>query len=74
VYLIARGHTMAERSLQAARARDTATRAYIQQTVSGTSAGSGTISEEIAKLTSLKEQGLITDAEFETLKAKAFAR
>jgi hypothetical protein len=68
VYLIARGHKMAEHAEQAAQARDAATRQYIQSAVGqdGTSAA-----DQIAKAADLKAKGVINDAEFERLKAKA---
>jgi hypothetical protein len=67
VYLIARGHKMSEHAAEDAAAREAATRQYIQS-VTVTSAA-----DEIAKLNDLKASGSITDAEFETLKAKALA-
>jgi hypothetical protein len=67
VYVIARGHGMSERAEQAALGRDTAQRAYIQN-----AAGSApSAAEEIARLSALKDQGTITDAEFQQAKAKA---
>ncbi len=66
VYLIARGHKMGEHALEAAQAQDAAARAYIQQ-----AAGTGpSASDELARLATLKEQGVIDDAEFNNLKAK----
>jgi hypothetical protein len=67
VYLIARGHKMSEHAMEAAQANDAAARAYIQQ-AAGTSASTA---DELARLASLKEQGVIDDAEFQRLKAKA---
>ncbi len=66
VYLIARGHSMAERNIAAAQAADEANRAYIQSV-----AATASPAEEIARLAELKASGAITDAEFEQLKAKA---
>jgi Short C-terminal domain/Phospholipase_D-nuclease N-terminal len=70
VYLIARGHKMAEHAQAAAQAQDAANRAYIQSVTasSGTSAA-----DQIAKASELKEKGLISDEEFQALKAKALA-
>jgi hypothetical protein len=70
VYLIARGRKMSEHAAETARAQDAAARQYIQSTVnaSGTSAA-----DELAKLADLKAKGVIDDAEFERLKAKALA-
>jgi hypothetical protein len=67
VYLIARGHKMHEHAVQAAQAQDAAARAYIQQ-AAGTAASPA---DEIARLADLKERGVIDDAEFQRLKAKA---
>jgi hypothetical protein len=67
VYLIARGHKMAEHAQQAAQAQDAAARAYIQSATGTTSSPS----EEIQRLADLKSQGVISDAEFEAGKAKA---
>ena len=67
VYLIARGHKMAEHAQEAAAAQDAAARAYIQS-AAGTSGGTA---EEIQRLSDLKNQGVISDAEFEAGKAKA---
>jgi len=67
VYLIARGHKMSEHAMEAAQANDAAARAYIQQ-AAGTSASPA---DELARLADLKAQGVIDDAEFQRLKAKA---
>jgi hypothetical protein len=70
VYLIARGHKMSEHAAQTAAAQDVATRQYIQSVAAqdGT-----TTADELAKLADLKAKGVIDDAEFERLKAKALA-
>ena len=69
VYLIARGHKMSEHALEAAQAQDTAARQYIQS-VTGSS---GSAADELSKLANLKSQGVISDAEYESLKAKVLA-
>ena len=69
IYLIARGQGMATRQMAAAQANAEAQRAYIQQ-VAGTSGGAST-SEELARLADLKEKGVISEEEFNSLKAKA---
>jgi hypothetical protein len=66
IYLIARGHKMAEHAQQAAAAQDAAAKQYIQQ-----AAGTTSTADEIQRLADLKAQGVITDAEFEAGKAKA---
>ena len=66
VYLIARGHKMQEHAMQAAQAQDAANRAYIQS-----AGGSGASpAAELERLSNLKQQGVISDAEFQQLKAK----
>ncbi len=67
VYLIARGHKMHEHAVEAAQAQDAAARAYIQS-AAGTS---GSTADELARIADLKERGIIDDAEFQKLKAKA---
>ena len=70
VYLIARGRSMNERALAQAQRNEQAFSEYVRQT-----AGAGTTStaDELAKLADLKAKGVIDDAEFERLKAKALA-
>ena len=70
VYLIARGGKMQEHAVQQAKDQDQAMRAYIQD-VNATSGG-GT-ADQLAKLNDLKNQGVLTDAEFEAQKAKILA-
>jgi hypothetical protein len=70
VYLIARGRKMSEHAVEAAQAQDAAARQYIQSAV----AQNGTSSaDELAKLADLKAKGVIDDAEFQRLKAKALS-
>ena len=69
VYLIARGHSMQERSMREAQHREAEFRSYVQQTAGGTA---GT-AEELARFAELHEQGVLTDAEFEQAKARALA-
>jgi multidrug resistance efflux pump len=67
VYLIARGHKMHEHAVEAAQQQDAATRAYIQQ-AAGTAPSTA---DELTRLADLKAKGVIDDAEFQRLKAKA---
>ena len=69
VYLIARGHKMAEHAQQAAAAQDAAAKQYIQSAAGTTKS----TAEEIPHLNDLKTQGVISDAEFEAAKAKTLA-
>lgn len=66
VYLIARGRGMGERALAQARQMQDAQEDYIRQIAGGSAA-------EIAAAKRLLDEGAITAAEFETLKAKALA-
>ena len=69
VYLIARGGKMQEHAVQQAKDQDQAMRAYIQDV----NASSGGTADQLAKLNDLKNQGVLTDAEFEAQKAKLLA-
>ena len=71
VYLIARGGKMHEHAVQSAQAQDAAFRQYVQS-AAGTSGGSS-VADELARLADLKDKGVIDDAEFQQLKAKALA-
>ena len=66
IYLIARGGKMQEHAVQQAKDQDQAMRAYIQDV----NASSGGTADQLAKLNDLKNQGVLTDAEFEAQKAK----
>ena len=69
VYLIARGGKMHERAAAQAAQQQKAFDAAVKQ-----AAGTGTDStEQLAKLADLKNQGVITEAEFEAQKAKVLA-
>lgn len=68
VYLIARGHAMAQHDMDAAQARDEQMRAYVQQVASPNGSA-----DELAKLAELNRTGVLTDAEFAQEKAKILA-
>ena len=65
VYLIARGHSMAERAAKRQSEAEAQFRQYVQETAS-----SGSAADQLAKLADLKSSGAISDAEYETMKAK----
>ncbi len=67
VYLIARGPGMAERNQKEVAQAQQAADSYIKQ-VAGTSA-----SDEIAKAKALLDAGTITQAEYDSIKAKALS-
>jgi len=71
VYLIARGGKMHERAAAEAAQQQKQFDAYIKQTA-GSGGGNDTASQ-LSKLADLKSQGVITDAEFESQKAKVLA-
>jgi energy-coupling factor transporter transmembrane protein EcfT len=66
VYLIARGHSMAERDAQRAQQQQEQFNAYVRDAA----ASSSSSADELNKLADLKAKGVITDAEFEQQKAK----
>ena len=67
IYLIARGGGMQRRAADQAAQEQKAFDAYIKHTAGSSGAGSA---DELAKLADLKAKGVLTDAEFETQKAK----
>jgi magnesium-transporting ATPase (P-type) len=66
VYLIARGHKMAEHDEHDRQAQQEQFKQYVQQ-AAGTSGGSA---EELNKLADLHSRGVLTDEEFAAQKAK----
>jgi hypothetical protein len=65
VYLLARGGSMHERAVAQAQRQQHAFDDYVRQTAGGASQA-----DELAKLADLKAKGVLTEAEFETQKAK----
>jgi ABC-type multidrug transport system fused ATPase/permease subunit len=65
MYLIFRGGSMHERAAQAAQQQQEAMDQYIKQ-----AAGSSGAADQLAKLADLKDKGVITQAEFDSQKAK----
>jgi flagellar biosynthesis/type III secretory pathway M-ring protein FliF/YscJ len=70
VYLIARGHKMGEHAAQAAAAQEAQMREYVQNVASTSGGGAA---DEIAKFAQLRDQGVISDEEFQQAKAKALS-
>ena len=68
IYLIARGRSMTERQLNAVAEQQAMQEKYIQQV-----AGASSAADQIASAKSLLDSGAITQAEFDSLKAKALA-
>jgi Short C-terminal domain/Phospholipase_D-nuclease N-terminal len=69
VYLIARGHKMADREAGQAQAQEEEFRTYVRQTAQG----NGT-ADELAKLADLRERGVISEAEFQQGKNKILSQ
>jgi hypothetical protein len=67
VYVIARGHHMAERDVAEAQSREQAFQSYVKDVAAN---GSASKADELAKLAALKDQGVITEAEFQQQKTK----
>jgi ABC-type multidrug transport system fused ATPase/permease subunit len=67
IYLIARGGKMHERAEAQAQEAQSAFDAYVKQAAS---TGGSSTADQLSKLADLKAKGMITDAEFETEKAK----
>jgi predicted membrane channel-forming protein YqfA (hemolysin III family) len=65
LYLIARGQKMTEHTLAFERRRESAFRTYVQEAAGGHSA-----LDDLERLDSLHQHGVIDDAEFARLKAK----
>lgn len=69
IYLIARGRSMNERQMKAVAQQQEAQQKYIQQVAGSASAPA----DQIANAKALLDSGAISQAEFDTLKAKALA-
>ena len=68
IYLIARGPSMTERSLQAQQQAEQQFAQYVQNV-----GGGGNAADQIAQAKTLLDQGAISQAEYDALKAKALA-
>jgi hypothetical protein len=72
IYVIARGRSMTERQMADVAQMQAQQEQYIKQVASTSTAGSSP-AEQIASAKSLLDSGALTQAEFDTLKAKALA-
>ena len=70
VYLIARGHKMGEHAAEQAAAQEAQMREYVQNVASTSGGGAA---DEVAKFAQLRDQGVISDDEFQQAKAKALS-
>ncbi len=73
VYLIARGGKMHEHAIAQAQAQDQAMQSYIRDVAATSGGGSGSTADELARLADLRDKGVISEDEFQQLKAKALA-
>jgi hypothetical protein len=69
VYLIARGASMHERSLEHARQSEQELRRYVQD-----AARPSGMADALAKLADLRDRGAISDADYEAAKAKVLGQ
>ena len=69
IYLIVNGDDMTRRNVETAQRNEAAAQAYIRQ-AAGTSSSTA---EELDRLASLRDRGVISDAEFASQKAKLLA-
>ena len=69
VYLIARGYKMTERDIAQAQAQKASMDEYVRS-VAGSGGG---VAAELEKLSALKDQGVLTQAEFDQQKAQLLA-
>jgi hypothetical protein len=70
VYLIARGGSMHERSARVAQQQDQAAREYIQRAAAQAPASTA---DQLEKLASLRDRGVISPEEFQREKEKVLA-
>jgi len=72
IYLIARGRSMQDRQRRQAYDMDQATRAYIRE-AAGSGSGSGSTTDELARLAQLHDTGALTDEEYNQQKSRLLA-
>ena len=68
IYVIVRGKSMHERDMDQAKAQNEAFKSYVQQTAS-----TGSTADELAKLADLLNTGALTQAEYDSAKAKVLS-
>ena len=73
VYLIVRGNSMQEKPLQSAANQEAQFRGYVQSVAATSGSSGGGAADELAKLADLRDEGVISEDEFQTAKAKALA-
>ncbi len=73
IYLIARGDKMTQHAVRDAEKQDQAMRAYIKDAADTSGGGGSSTADQVAQLAQLREQGVITEEQFEQGKAKIFS-
>lgn len=71
VYLIARGSKMSKHAVEDAQSRDDAFRSYVREAAGPT--GGASTADELEKLGRLRDQGVLSETEYQQAKAKALA-
>ena len=70
IYVIVRGDKMQQRRIDDARAQQAATGEYIRSVAAS---GGASVADELTKLGQLRDQGALTDQEYQAQKAKLLA-
>ena len=65
---------MQRRAIEKARAQRDAYESYLRETAGSASAGGGGSADELAKLADLRDQGLLSQAEFDAKKRELLSR
>jgi hypothetical protein len=68
IYLIARGGSMNERTVQAAQANEERMRAYVKE-----AAGTRSVADQLTELAELRDNGVITGAEYDQARVKVLS-
>ena len=68
IYLIARGGSMNERTVQAAQANEERMRAYVRE-----AAGTKSVADQLTELAELRDNGVITGAEYDQARVKVLS-
>jgi hypothetical protein len=68
IYLIARGSSMNERTVQAAQANEERMRAYVKE-----AAGTKSMADQLTELAELRDNGVITGAEYDQARVKVLS-
>jgi len=69
-YLVVRGRSMGERASREATENDQAFRAYVREAAGNTNG----VADELAKLTDLRDRGVISPADYESAKARVLGQ